>query len=99
MLWFATDESQQASIYVDSNTNQAYAVLDVIKRPISPRLSINNQNDESEVEIRETEAGSESVLLSDRLVAQFFAESVHYDTSDSFSSWPESNDDGKSFTE
>ena len=74
-------------------------MLDVIKRPISPRLSINNQNDESEVEIRETEAGSESVLLSDRLVAQFFAESVHDDSSDTFSSWPEPNDNAISFTE
>ena len=99
MLWFATDEHQQASVYIDPNTNQAYAVLDVIKRPKSSRLSINNHNDESELVERESETGSESVLLSDRLVAQFFAESVYFNNFDTFSSWPEPNDNATSFTE
>ena len=75
-LLFVTDESNKATVYIDPNTNQPYAVLDVIKRNSISRLSINDQNDESENVQSEMESLSGSVLVSDRMIAQFFTKSV-----------------------
>ena len=93
-LLFVTDENYRPSVFIDPNTNQPYAMLDVIRRPVSTQ-SVNDENDESDLLESEIERVSGSVLVSDRMIQQFFKQSVlQYDQiADALSFWPEPNDE------
>ena len=93
-LLFVTDENYRPSVFIDPNTNQPYAMLDVIRRPVSTQ-SVNDENDESDLLESEIERVSGSVLVSDRMIQQFFKQSVlKYDQiADALSFWPEPNDE------
>jgi hypothetical protein len=71
MFWFVLDDMSTPIILRDENVRKTYPLLDIIKRPITVSLDLDEQDSE-DISDEDTTSTRHSSRVSDLMIAIFF---------------------------